>query len=70
MDARLEDGSRVNVILPPIALEGPIVTRKFSKRGITIDDMISWGQLKRLPIFKKWQLWQASNIFVSGGQDP
>lgn len=54
VDTRLEDGSRVNVILPPIALEGPIVTiRKFSKRGITIDDMISFGGQfqKRLLIF-------------------
>ena len=49
VDTRLEDGSRVNVILPPIALEGPIVTiRKFSKRGITIDDMISWGTISNI----------------------
>ena len=44
VDTRLEDGSRVNVILPPIALEGPIVTiRKFSKRGITMAVMAGYN---------------------------
>ena len=72
MDTRLEDGSRVNVILPPIALEGPIVTiRKFSKRGITIDDMISWGTIsKEAADFLKMAVMAGYNIFVSGGQDP
>ena len=69
VDTRLEDGSRVNVILPPIALEGPIVTiRKFSKRGITIDDMISWGTIsKEAADFLKMAVMAGYNIFVSGG---
>ena len=69
VDTRLEDGSRVNVILPPIALEGPIVTiRKFSKRGITIDDMISWGTIsKEAADFLKMAVMAGYYIFVSGG---
>ena len=69
VDTRLEDGSRVNIILPPIALEGPIVTiRKFSKRGITIDDMISWGTIsKEAADFLKMAVMAGYNIFVSGG---
>ena len=41
VDARLEDGSRVNVVLPPVALNGPIVTiRKFAKEMITMQELI------------------------------
>ena len=41
VDARLPDGSRVNVIIPPLSLSGPLVTiRKFSKKRLTLDDMI------------------------------
>ena len=46
VDTRLPDGSRVNVVLPPIALCGPTVTiRKFSKEPMTIDKLISYGSL-------------------------
>ena len=44
-DARLEDGSRVNVVLPPIALNGPILTiRKFPERPISMEDLIQWAK--------------------------
>ena len=46
VDTRLPDGSRVNVVLPPIALCGPTVTiRKFSKEPMTIEKLISYGSL-------------------------
>lgn len=48
VDARLQNGSRVNVVLSPIALNGPIVTiRKFPDCPLTIDQLISWGKLMR-----------------------
>lgn len=43
VDARLIDGSRINIVLPPIALNGPIVTiRKFPDKPITMDQLIKW----------------------------
>ncbi|PLS81375.1 MAG: type II secretion system protein E [Chloroflexi bacterium] len=48
VDARLKDGSRVNVIIRPISLLGPVITiRKFAKERITIDDMIRFGTVTR-----------------------
>ena len=45
VDARLPDGSRVNLVLLPVALNGPIITiRKFPKEGITMKHLIAWGQ--------------------------
>ena len=45
-DARLEDGSRVNIILPPIALNGPILTiRRFAKHPPDMHQLIKWGAL-------------------------
>ena len=45
-DARLEDGSRINIVLDPIALNGPIVTiRKFPEKVISFADLISWGAI-------------------------
>lgn len=44
VDARLKDGSRVNAVIPPLALKGPNLTiRRFSRRRITVDDLIRWG---------------------------
>ena len=44
VDARLPDGSRVNAVIPPIALDGPTITiRKFSKDPFTVDDLIRFG---------------------------
>ena len=46
VDARLPDGSRVNAIIPPLSLSGPLVTiRKFSKKRLTLEDMINLGTL-------------------------
>lgn len=69
VDARLEDGSRVNVILYPIALEGPIITiRKFPKHAITIDKLIELGSLdtKTAEFLEKLVI-AKYNIFISGG---
>ena len=46
VDARLPDGSRVNAIIPPLSLSGPLITiRKFSKKRLTLDDMVNLGTL-------------------------
>ena len=46
VDARLKDGSRVNVIIPPLALRGPTMTiRKFAREALTIDDLITYGSI-------------------------
>ena len=43
-DARLPDGSRVNVVIPPLALDGPVLTiRRFRRRGFTPDDLVATG---------------------------
>lgn len=68
-DTRLPDGSRVNVVLPPIALCGPTVTiRKFSKTPMTIEKLIQYGSITREIADKLELLVQAKyNIFISGG---
>ena len=68
-DTRLPDGSRVNVVLPPIALCGPTVTiRKFSKTPMTIEKLIEYGSITE-EIAKKLELLVRAkyNIFISGG---
>lgn len=68
-DTRLPDGSRVNVVLPPIALCGPTVTiRKFSKTPMTIEKLIAYGSITE-EIAKKLELLVRAkyNIFISGG---
>ena len=69
VDTRLPDGSRVNVVLPPIALCGPTVTiRKFSKTPMTIDMLIRYGSITREIAEKLELLVRAEfNIFISGG---
>ncbi len=69
VDTRLPDGSRVNVVLPPIALCGPTVTiRKFSKTPMTIDMLIRYGSITREIAAKLELLVRAKfNIFISGG---
>jgi pilus assembly protein CpaF len=68
-DARLADGSRVNIIVPPLAIDGPAITvRKFSKKKITLDSMTSFGSIspamaKVLRIAGRCKL----NILISGG---
>lgn len=68
-DTRLPDGSRVNVVLPPIALCGPTVTiRKFSKEPMTIEKLIEYGSLTPEIADKLELLVRAKyNIFISGG---
>lgn len=69
VDTRLEDGSRVNVVMPPVALNGPIVTiRRFPKEAMTVDKLIAYGSITpevaevlRILVQSKY------NIFVSGG---
>ena len=69
VDTRPPDGSRVNVVLPPIALCGPTVTiRKFSKTPMTIDMLIRYGSITREIAEKLELLVRAKfNIFISGG---
>ena len=68
-DTRLPDGSRVNVVLPPIALCGPTITiRKFSKTPMTIEKLIQYGSLTKVIAEKLETLVKAKyNIFISGG---
>lgn len=69
VDTRLPDGSRVNVVLPPIALDGATVTiRKFSKTPMTVEQLIKYGSITEeiahvLQLFVKAKY----NIFISGG---
>ena len=69
VDARLPDGSRVNAIIPPLALNGPTITiRKFSKDPFKVEDMINFGTLtKEMSIFLDACVKAKLNIFVSGG---
>lgn len=68
-DARLPDGSRVNVILSPVALNGPIVTiRKFPKEAITMAQLIEWKSVsKEVAAFLSTLVISGYNIFISGG---
>ena len=69
VDTRLPDGSRVNVVLPPIALCGPTMTiRRFSKTPMTIEKLISYGSITKEIAEKLELLVRAKyNIFISGG---
>lgn len=68
-DARLEDGSRVNIVLHPIAINGPIVTiRKFPDKVISFDDLIAWKAITpEAAAFLRACVQAKYNIFVSGG---
>jgi len=69
VDARLPDGSRVNAIIPPLAITGPSLTiRKFSKDPLTIDDLVSYGTLShQAAAFLEACVSGKLNILVSGG---
>jgi pilus assembly protein CpaF len=69
VDARLPDGSRVNAIIPPLALNGPTLTiRKFSKVPLTVDDLIRFGTITPEAIeFLKACVIARLNVIVSGG---
>lgn len=69
VDARLPDGSRVNVVLPPVAINGPIVTiRRFPNRAVTMERLIEWSSIGREAAaeLKDW-VRAGFNIFISGG---
>ncbi len=68
-DTRLSDGSRVNVVLPPVALEGPVVSiRKFPKHPILMEQMIEGESISQeCAEFIKLLVKAGYNIFISGG---
>ena len=69
VDARLPDGSRVNAIIPPLALDGASLTiRKFADRKLTTDDLIRFGSMTQdMARFLQEAVKQRQNILVSGG---
>ncbi|SFA79322.1 MULTISPECIES: CpaF family protein [unclassified Bacillus (in: firmicutes)] len=69
VDARLPDGSRVNAIIPPLALNGPTITiRKFAKDPFQIEDLINFGTVtEEMSIFLEACVKARLNVFVSGG---
>lgn len=69
VDARLRDGSRLNAIIPPLSLTGPVVTiRKFSKKMNDIDDLIRMGTLTaHMALFLQACVKAKLNIIISGG---
>lgn len=69
LDARLSDGSRVNVVLAPVALNGPILTiRRFPKEGMTMDRLVELGSLdEECRSFLELLVRCRYNIFISGG---
>ncbi len=69
VDARLADGSRVNVVLYPVALNGPIVTiRKFSREAMTMEELIRRESISReIDEFLETLMVAKYNIFISGG---
>jgi pilus assembly protein CpaF len=69
VDARLPDGSRVNAVIPPLSLSGPLVTiRKFSKKRLDLNDLIKLGTLSMETVEFLQRCVQAElNILISGG---
>ena len=69
VDARLPDGSRVNAVIPPLAVDGPSLTiRKFSKEALTVSDLISFGTLSPISVdFLSACVRGQMNVLVSGG---
>ena len=69
VDARLPDGSRVNAVIPPLSLKGPLLTiRKFSRNPLTIENLVSYGSLTfKMAAFLEACVKGKLNIVVSGG---
>lgn len=69
VDARLEDGSRVHVVVPPVALNGPTVTiRRFSKNPMTIEKLLEYGSItSEVAEFLEKVVSSRHNVFVCGG---
>src|SRR6266849_275218 len=69
VDARLPDGSRVNAVIPPLSLSGPLVTiRKFSRKRLTLEDMIKMGTLSQETVeFLERCIRAELNMLIAGG---
>lgn len=69
VDARLKDGSRVNAVIPPLALKGPNITiRKFSKRKLQGEDLVRFGSVSpHMLAFLRVAVERRANIVISGG---
>jgi len=69
VDARLSDGSRVNIVIPPISLTGPVITiRKFARNPLSLEDMLNYGVLSaEMAQFLRACVIGRLNILVSGG---
>jgi pilus assembly protein CpaF len=69
VDARLQDGSRVNAVIPPISLVGPVLTiRKFSKNPISVEQLIQFGSVSAEAVqFLKACVESRLNVLISGG---
>ncbi len=69
VDVRLLDGSRVNIVLPPVSLNGPVVTiRKFPKNPMTMDNLLKIGSInEEVANFLRTLVIAKYNIFISGG---
>jgi pilus assembly protein CpaF len=69
VDARLPDGSRVNAVIPPISLVGPVLTvRKFAKNPITLEQLIEYGTITQEALeFLKACVKSKLNVIISGG---
>ncbi|UCG41404.1 MAG: CpaF family protein [Acidimicrobiia bacterium] len=69
VDARLPDGSRVNAVVPPLAVDGPTITiRKFTKEAFTVDDLLDFGSLTpEVAEFLRIAVEGKRNILISGG---
>lgn len=69
VDTRLYNGSRVNIVLPPIAIDGPVITiRKFYKKPLTMENLIDMGSIsEEAAAFLEMAVRAKYNIFISGG---
>jgi len=69
VDARLKDGSRVNAIIPPLAIKGPCITiRKFGKKSLNMDDLVGFGSVSaQIASFLEKCVLGHKNIIISGG---
>ncbi|SDP56246.1 CpaF family protein [Selenomonas ruminantium] len=69
VDARLADGSRVNIIIPPLSLVGPVMTiRKFSQRALSVESLMEFGTMNEaMAVFLEGCVRARLNILVSGG---
>jgi pilus assembly protein CpaF len=69
VDGRLKDGSRINAIIPPLAIKGPCLTiRKFSKKNLTDQDLINHGSISpNIVDFLRTAVANRKNIIISGG---